>query len=260
MSVAIIIPARYGSSRLPGKPMMDIAGTSMLERIWRIAKATRGSSRVVISTEDDRVLEHARSFGAEAVLTSSTCRNGSERSHATLEAANIIEDAIINFQGDAVLTPPWVIQAMIDEFDKAAGDFDIVTPATRLDDAMLADLRESKKTTPASGTTVVFDKKRNALYFSKLILPYFRETGLTSVYRHIGLYGYTRKALERYVALDPTPLEQTEGLEQLRALENGMTVRVVPVDYQGRTHASVDAPEDVAIVEAIIAREGELVA
>lgn len=260
MSTAIIIPARYGSSRLPGKPMLPILGTSMLERIWRIAKATKGCSRVVISTEDERIVDHAESFGAEAVLTPESCRNGSERSFATLEAANITEQAILNFQGDAVLTPPWVLQAMIDEFANGGNEFDIVTPATKLDDTMLANLAESKKANPASGTTVVFDAKRNALYFSKMILPYVRETGHISVYRHIGLYGYRRDALERYVNLAPSPLELTEGLEQLRALENGMKVRIVAVDYQGRTHASVDAPDDVKIVEEIIAREGELVA
>ncbi|WP_114009706.1 3-deoxy-manno-octulosonate cytidylyltransferase [Cohaesibacter intestini] len=260
MSTAIIIPARYGSSRLPGKPMLPILGTSMLERIWRIAKATTGCSRVVISTEDERIIKHAMSFGAEAVLTPESCRNGSERSFATLEAANITEEAILNFQGDAVLTPPWVLQAMIDEFAKGEGDFDIVTPATVLDDTMLANLVESKKANPASGTTVVFDANRNALYFSKMILPYIRAAGHTSVYRHIGLYGYRREALERYVNLAPSPLELTEGLEQLRALENGMTVRIVTVDYLGRTHASVDAPDDVKIVEDIIKQEGELVA
>nr|WP_321443882.1 3-deoxy-manno-octulosonate cytidylyltransferase [uncultured Cohaesibacter sp.] len=231
----------------------------MLERIWRIAKATTGCSRVVISTEDERIVKHAMSFGAEAFLTPDSCRNGSERCFATLEAANITEDAILNFQGDAVLTPPWVLQAMIDEFALAKDGFDIVTPATILDDTMLRNLVESKKANPASGTTVVFDAKRNALYFSKMILPYMRSTGHTSVYRHIGLYGYRREALERYVKLAPSPLELTEGLEQLRALENGMKVRIVTVDYQGRTHASVDAPDDVKIVEDIINKEGELV-
>lgn len=259
MSVAIVIPARYGSTRLPGKPMLEICGLSMLERVWRIAKATHGCARIVISTEDPRIEDHARSFGAEAVLTPESCRNGTERTHATLEAATIAEDAVINFQGDAVLTPPWVLQAMIDEFAGPDGDFDIVTPATVLDGAMLAELRENKKANPASGTTVVFDRKRNALYFSKLVLPFVRAPGYTQIYRHIGLYGYRREALERYVSLPPSPLEQTEGLEQLRALENEMTVRVVAVDYRGRTHFSVDAADDVAIVEEIIRNEGELV-
>ncbi|WP_226553679.1 3-deoxy-manno-octulosonate cytidylyltransferase [Celeribacter naphthalenivorans] len=259
MSVLIVIPARYGSSRLPGKPMFDIAGVSMLERVWNIAKATRGNSRVVISTEDQRIVDHAQSFGAEAILTDVQCRNGTERCYATLEALGATESAVLNFQGDAVLTPPWVLQAMIDEFDQPDNAFDIVTPVTALDDAMLRDLRKSKEVTPASGTTAVFDKQRNALYFSKLIMPYVRSPGHTQTYRHIGLYGYRPEALRTYVNLEPSPLELTEGLEQLRALENGMTVRTVIVDYHGRTHASVDAKEDIAIVEDIIRREGELV-
>ncbi|WP_319529826.1 3-deoxy-manno-octulosonate cytidylyltransferase [uncultured Cohaesibacter sp.] len=259
MSTAIIIPARYGSSRLPGKPMLGILGTSMLERVWRIASATTGCSRVVISTEDQRIVEHAKSFGAEAVLTPESCRNGTERTFATIEAANIDADAVINFQGDAVLTPPWVIQSMIDEFDASDSDFDLVTPATQLTEEAVEALRESKLVNPASGTTVVFDSHHNALYFSKTILPYFRSSGFTSVYRHIGLYGYRVPSLERYVSLPPSPLEQTEGLEQLRALEHGMKVRVVIVDYRGRTHASVDAAEDITIAEEIIRREGELV-
>ena len=113
--------------------------------------------------------------------------------------------------------------------------------------------------TPASGATVVFDKNLNALYFSKAIIPFIRNAGAASIYRHIGLYGYRRKGLDKYITLQPTPLEQAEGLEQLRALENGMKIHMVIVDYRGRTHGAIDAPEDVALVESIIAREGELV-
>jgi 3-deoxy-manno-octulosonate cytidylyltransferase (CMP-KDO synthetase) len=147
---------------------------------------------------------------------------------------------------------------MIAEFSSSAA-FDIVTPAVRLTDDMLAEFRAHKEKAPSSGTTVTFDINHNALYFSKQIIPFVRKAGFSSVFRHIGLYGYTRSGLKRYIALPPSPLENTEGLEQLRALENGMTVRVVPVDYRGRTHASVDTPEDVAVVEQLIASEGELV-
>jgi 3-deoxy-manno-octulosonate cytidylyltransferase (CMP-KDO synthetase) len=135
---------------------------------------------------------------------------------------------------------------------------DIVTPAVRLDGAALDEFLEQKRSAPASGTTVVFGRSRNALYFSKAVLPYMRKAGHAAVYRHIGLYGYRRASLARYVQLAPAPLEQTEGLEQLRALENGMTIRIAIVDYKGRTHWSIDAPEDVQVAERIIAREGEL--
>lgn len=267
MSAAIVIPARFGSSRLPGKPMLAIAGTSMLERVWRIARAVPGVSRVVICTEDPRIVDHAARFGGEAVLTSDSCRNGTERMAEAVATAGITQAAIINLQGDAVLTPPWILEAMVAEFAAASNlggdagaDFDIVTPAVALDDAQLAAFKAHKEVAPASGTTVTFDRRRNALYFSKQIIPFLRTAGMAPVYRHIGLYGFTATSLARYVALPPSPLELTEGLEQLRALENRMTIRVVPVDYRGRTHASVDAPEDVPLVETIIAREGELVA
>ena len=258
MNAAIIIPARYGSSRFPGKPMHPVSGVSMLERVWRIARAAGGCTRVVIATEDERIVDHARSFGAEAVMTPDHCTNGTERVFETIKAADIREDAILNFQGDAVLTPPWVLEAMISEFDSTM-PFDIVTPAVALTEETLAELVAHKQERPASGTTVVFDRNRDALYFSKTIIPYQRNTSFASIYRHVGLYGYRKESLGKYVRLDPTPLEQTEGLEQLRALENGMTIRVTLVDYRGRTHASIDAPGDVGVVERIIAAEGELV-
>jgi 3-deoxy-manno-octulosonate cytidylyltransferase (CMP-KDO synthetase) len=257
MTAAIVISARYGSTRLPGKPLIPIAGISMLERVWRIARAVARCSRIVVSTEDERVAAHARGFGAEAVITSAACRNGTERTYETLAAAGIREDFVINFQGDAPLTPPWVLQAMVDEYDTGC-PFDIVTPAVALTAEMLAALRAHKATSPSSGTTVTFDCAHNALYFSKQIIPFCRNEGAVPVYRHIGLYGYRRDSLRRYVALPATPLEQAEGLEQLRALEHGLVVRVVIVDYRGRTHASVDTPQDLRVVETLLATEGEI--
>jgi 3-deoxy-manno-octulosonate cytidylyltransferase (CMP-KDO synthetase) len=229
----------------------------MLERVWRIAKSVPQAMRVLIATDDERILQAARAMDAEAVMTSPDCTNGTERVHDAVQRAAITEDIILNLQGDALLTPPRVLEAMVDEMilDPLP---DIVTPAVRLDGAALDEFLEQKKATPASGTTVVFGRNRNALYFSKAVLPYMRMGGHAGVYRHIGLYGYRKAALARYVQLAPAPLEQTEGLEQLRALENGMTIRVAIVDYKGRTHWSIDAPEDVAIAERIIAREGEL--
>ena len=230
----------------------------MLERVWRIATAVKGCSRVVIATEDARIMEHAASFGAEAVMTPESCANGTERVFAATGAAAISEDLLLNLQGDALLTPPWVLEAMIAEME-AAPDADIVTPAVKLEGETLEAFKKQKLVTPASGSSVVFDAQRNAMYFSKAVIPYMRNAGTASVYRHVGLYGYTRKGLEKYIRLAPTPLEQAEGLEQLRALENGMKIRIAIVDYRGRTHGSVDAPEDVAVIEEIIAHEGELV-
>jgi 3-deoxy-manno-octulosonate cytidylyltransferase (CMP-KDO synthetase) len=257
MTAAIVIPARYASTRFPGKPLCPVAGMTMLERVWRIARSVRQASRVVIATEDERILAHARSFDAEAIMTSPDCSNGTERVFDTVRRAAISEDIVLNLQGDALLTPPWVLEAMIDEMIIDT-EPELVTPAVRLEGSALDEFMEQKKIRPGSGTTVVFDLRRNALYFSKTVIPHIRNEGHAHIYRHIGLYGYRKPALGRYMTLAPTPLEQAEGLEQLRALENGMLIRVAAVDYRGRTHWSIDAPGDVTVAERIIAREGEL--
>lgn len=257
MKTAIVIPARYASSRFPGKPMHPVLGVSTLERVWRIAKAVRGPSTVLIATEDERIVDFATRFGGEAVLTSENCANGTERTFDAINRRQLDVDVIINLQGDALLTPPWVLEAMIKEIG-ADADADIVTPAVRLEGASLQEFANHKVKSPASGTTVVFDVAKRALYFSKATIPYVRSAGYAAVHRHIGLYGFRRDSLERYVALPPSPLEACEGLEQLRALEHGMKIRVAVVDYRGRSHGSIDSPSDVKLVEDIIAREGEL--
>jgi 3-deoxy-manno-octulosonate cytidylyltransferase (CMP-KDO synthetase) len=229
----------------------------MLERVWRIAKSVPQATRVVIATDDERIFEAAGRFGGEAVMTSPDCTNGTERVHDAVQRAAIAEDIVLNLQGDALLTPPWVLSAMIGEMilDRAP---DIVTPAVHLHGQALEEFLAQKQAAPASGTTVVFDRSRNALYFSKAVIPYMRKEGHAGIHRHIGLYGYRKASLARYVELAPTPLEQAEALEQLRALEHGLSIRVALVDYRGRTHWSIDAPADVAIAERIIEREGEL--
>jgi 3-deoxy-manno-octulosonate cytidylyltransferase (CMP-KDO synthetase) len=258
MKTAIVIPARYASSRFPGKPLHPVLGVSMLERVWRIATSIGNDAQPLIATEDQRIVDFAESFGARAVLTSESCVNGTERTAEALETAGVDADIVVNLQGDALLTPPWVLDAMIDEM-RAEPGADIVTPAVRLEGQDLADFLELKETSPASGTSVVFDNRRHALYFSKRVIPFMRQSGHAAIHRHIGLYAFRKESLDHYVRLPQTPLEMAEGLEQLRALEHGMTIKVAIVDYRGRSHGSVDSPEDVAFVERIIAREGELV-
>jgi 3-deoxy-manno-octulosonate cytidylyltransferase (CMP-KDO synthetase) len=258
MKTAIVIPARYGSSRFPGKPLHPVLGVSMLERVWRIATSIDNAAEVLVATEDRRIVDFAEGFGARAVMTSESCANGTERTAEALKVAGVSAEIIVNLQGDALLTPPWVLDAMIDDMRGDPGA-DIVTPAVRLDGRALDEFLEMKEATPASGTSVVFDNRRRALYFSKRVIPFIRKTGHATVHRHIGLYAFRAESLDRYVRLPQTPLEITEGLEQLRALEHGMTIKVAVVDYRGRSHGSVDSPEDVAFVERLIAREGELV-
>ncbi len=259
MRIAVVIPARYGSSRFPGKPLAPIAGISLLERVWRLAQAAEGIDTVVIATDDDRIRTHAEGFGATVVMTPISCRNGTERVAAALAQLPDTMDAVINLQGDAVLTPPWVIAALAAELRTATAP--VVTPAVRCSEQHYAQLAEAKRTHPASGTLVVTDRQGRALYFSKALIPFIRadHTGdFPPVWRHIGLYGYRRAALAQLLAWPEGPLEAAEQLEQLRALENGMAIQVVPVDYRGRRHWSVDSPADVKIVEQLLVEEGEL--
>jgi 3-deoxy-manno-octulosonate cytidylyltransferase (CMP-KDO synthetase) len=261
MKIAIVIPARYGSRRYPGKPMAPIRGKSLLGRVWSIARAVTGVEQVYVATDDVRVADHAQSIGAEVIMTSRDCENGTERVHQAMLTLPAPPDAVINLQGDAVLTPPWVIQALVDAFH-ADPALALVTPAVQCSWTQVEEIRRSKEMSPTSGTLVTFDKNGNALYFSKAIIPYLRIINREApppVFRHVGIYGYRFDVLDRLARLPQTPLEIAEQLEQLRALENGIPIRVVLVDYRGRTHWSVDSPEDVLKVEELLEREGELV-
>lgn len=259
MTTLAVIPARYGSTRFPGKPLVQIAGRAMIERVWRHTSAADGIDRVVVATDDQRIADAVAGFGGEAVMTPDTCRNGTERALAALDALGGDAEIIINVQGDAVLTPPWVIGA-VPVAMRAEPSIEMATPAVKMPPETEAKFRAAKAAGEVGGTTVVFDKAMKALYFSKTVIPFQRnpEAG-TPTWQHIGLYGYRADTLRRIVSLEPSPLEQAESLEQLRALENGIPIRIVEVDYQGRSAWSVDAPSDADEVEAIIAREGELV-
>ena len=259
MSTVIIIPARFGSSRLPGKPLMMIAGVSLLQRTWSIAKAVKHIDAVYIATDDERIQHHAKSFGAEVLMTPVEARNGTERVFQAVTQLPEQPDIILNLQGDAVLTPPWVIQALIDTL-RADSSVGFATTATRLTPAQYRLMAKSKQNGAVGGTTVVFDKENNALYFSKSLIPFVRENSSDQlpVFRHIGLYIYRYPVLKRYLALPQSLLEKTEGLEQLRALENGIPIKVVQVDYRGRSHWAVDSQADIEQVEQLIASEGEL--
>ena len=260
MTSVIVIPARFGSTRLPGKPLALIRGKSLLYRTWLIAKAVKRVDGVYIATDDIRIKEHAEAFGADVMMTPMDCRNGTERALFTANQMHPCPDIILNLQGDAVLTPPWVIQSLLDTIQQDSS-IGLATTATRLDAMQYERMLESKRHGAVGGTTVVFDQQDNALYFSKQMIPFLREKDKQPlpVYRHIGLYVYRYPVLKRYVELAPTPLEQVEGLEQLRALENGIAIKVVKVDYQGRTHWAVDSQADIDMVERIIASEGELI-
>jgi len=268
MRSAIVIPARYGSTRFPGKPMANILGKSLLERTWCIAKAVGGVEEVVIATDDERIAMHASAFGAKVQMTNNNWRNGSERSLEALQLMNIKPEIVVNLQGDAVLTPPSIIETLLTEFFQTKNSsFAIATPCVQLTLGEYQNRLSGHKEGKTSGTMVTFDLQGRALYFSRALIPYphshstFNQQATTAVpaHRHIGLYAFRYESLCSYVNLKPTPLEKLEGLEQLRALEHGLPIKVVPVDYHGRTHWSVDHPHDIAIVEEIIKKEGELI-
>lgn len=260
MSTVIVIPARYGSTRLPGKPLAMIAGKTLLHRMWSLAMAVQQVAGVYIATDDERIQAHAESFGAQVIMTQVDIPNGTERAFHAATALAQQPEIILNLQGDAVLTPPWVIQALID-YMQTHPSVPLATTAVRMTHEQYLQMRQAKQAGAVGGTTVVFDKQDNALYFSKSIIPFLRQISDTArlpVFRHIGLYVYRYAALKQYLALPPTELEQVEGLEQLRALEHGMPIKIVQVDYRGRSHCAIDSQADIDYVETIIAKEGEL--
>jgi 3-deoxy-D-manno-octulosonate cytidylyltransferase len=259
-SAVIVIPARMASTRFPNKPLAMIAGKSMIERVWRLAKAVKSASDVIIATDDDALKRFAEEFGAKVVMTSSECLTGTDRVAEVSRLLGNKHSIFFSFQGDAVLTPPWVVDSVLQAMI-ADPKILMATPAVLLTGNALKEFVASKRGGSSSGTTVVFDRNGDALYFSKALIPYNRDDDSPKriIFRHIGLYAYRAETLQELSGYPEGPFEKSEKLEQLRALENGIPIRVVQVDYRGRTHGSVDRPEDVQVVETVIEREGELI-
>lgn len=259
MSVLIAIPARYASTRYPGKPLVALRGPdgvakSLIQRSWEAAMAVRGIDRVVVATDDDRIAEAARGFGAEVAMTSTGCRNGTERCAEVLAQMPGFE-IVVNLQGDAPLTPPWFIEALVDAL-QAAPEAGIATPVLRADGRTLNGFLADRRAGRVGGTTVVRDGRGHALYFSKEVIPFvgrtFGDAEPTPVFHHVGVYAYRPAALEAYPGWPVGPLEELEGLEQLRFLENGRPVVCVEVDGRGRLFWELNNPEDVARIETML--------
>lgn len=270
MKTAIIIPARYASVRLPGKPLAMLCGQTMLQRVVRLSQAAvEGLQNVTImvATDDERIAQHCEELDVAWVMTPPEAPSGTDRVAAAVQHMQDKPHFILNMQGDAPLTPPDFLRAMIDGF--LATPCDAITPVTQLTWEQLDTLRQAKRTTPLSGTTATFDEQTgHAFWFSKMIIPAIRketelrkESEKSPVFRHIGLYGYSLEMLKKYSSLPEGKFEKLEGLEQLRLLENGYTIRCIPVDFKGRANMSgVDSPEDIIRAEALIAKHGELLA
>ncbi|WP_147109701.1 3-deoxy-manno-octulosonate cytidylyltransferase [Tateyamaria sp. syn59] len=264
MPVLIAIPARYASSRYPGKPLVPLTGATgvaqtLIERSWRAAMAVRGVDRVVVATDDNRIADASTAFGAEVVMTSENCQNGTERcaeAHAALGGGF---DVVVNLQGDAPLTPAWFIEGLVDGLN-AAPEAEIATPVLRCDGATLRGFLEDRKAGRVGGTTAVFGASGQALYFSKEVIPFTNETYAddadTPVFHHVGVYAYRPDALAAYPGWTVGPLETLEGLEQLRFLENGRQVLCVEVEARGRQFWELNNPADVPKIEAMMAEMG----
>lgn len=263
MSVLIVIPARYASTRYPGKPLVALRGASgaarsLVERSWRAAKSVTGADRVVVATDDARIAEACEEFGAEIVMTSPECRNGTERC-AEVAARLPGFEIIVNFQGDAPLTPPWFIEDLVSAL-RAAPAMGMATPVLRTDGRALRSFREDRRAGRVGGTTAIFGKDGRALYFSKEVIPYcapdYADTAETPVFHHVGAYAYRPEALVAYGNWDEGRLEKLEGLEQLRFLENGERVLCVPVEARNRQFWELNNPEDVPRLERMMAEMG----
>jgi len=265
MPVLVAIPARFASSRYPGKPLVALTGAtgeakSLIQRSWEAACAVQGVDRVVVATDDDRIRTAAEGFGAEVVMTSESCANGTERCAEVLDALGGGYDIVVNLQGDAPLTPAWFVEGLVAGL-RADPMAEVATPVLRCDGRALNGFLDDRKAGRVGGTTAVFTRENHALYFSKEVIPYTPDrypddAAETPVFHHVGVYAYRPSALGAYPRWPAGPLEQLEGLEQLRFIEHGHRILCVEVEARGRQFWELNNPEDVARIEAMMAEMG----
>ena len=242
MRTLCVIPARYASTRLLGKPLADICGKPMICRVLERASRAQKPEKVIVATDDERIYDVVRAEGGEAILTRADHPTGTDRLAEVAEAYPEV-DLIVNVQGDEPLIEPSVIDDLIAPFEMDE-NLPMATVMVRMEDA-------AEQLNP-NNVKVIVDKLGYALYFSRSLVPYPRAAA-GPVYKHIGIYAYRRDFLLRYARLEPTPLERAESLEQLRALENGYGIRVLETDCR---FVGVDTPEDLALVNKIYREQG----
>jgi 3-deoxy-manno-octulosonate cytidylyltransferase (CMP-KDO synthetase) len=264
MATLLVIPARYASTRYPGKALVELTGASglrktLIRRSWDAAMAVRGIDRVVVATDDDRIREEARGFGAEVVMTSQACENGTERCAEAHDLLGQRFDIVVNLQGDAPLTPAWFVEGLVSALDSHP-TAEVATPVLRCSGRALSGFLEDRRAGRVGATTAVFGIDKQALYFSKEVIPYTLEDyapdAPTPVFHHVGVYAYRPAALSAYPGWASGPLERLEGLEQLRFLEQGHTILCVEVQARGRQFWELNNPEDVPRIEAMMAEMG----
>lgn len=242
MKSICVIPARYSSTRLPGKPLKEICGVPMICRVWQRASRAASVSDVIVATDDERILQAVENFSGRAMMTRADHKTGTDR---LAEVAEKFPDAdvIVNVQGDEPLIEPALIDELIAEFERD-DSLQMATVAT--------ELRDADEMKNPNNVKVVLDRYNDALYFSRSLIPYPRNAGIAKVFKHIGIYAYRRNFLLDYAKMEPTPLEQAESLEQLRALENGFKIRVIKSSCR---FVGVDTEEDLQLVNEIYRQE-----
>jgi 3-deoxy-manno-octulosonate cytidylyltransferase (CMP-KDO synthetase) len=263
MNSVILIPARYESSRYPGKPLAPLKGATgvakpLIQRSVEAARRVRGVAGVFVVTDDVRIAEACTQSRVGVLMTSPECRNGTERCAEALGQLHD-PDLVINLQGDALLTPAGFVEALIERMHEEP-DALVATPAMRLRSDEVRALQAEEAAGRVGGTSVVVNDRGNALYFSKRLIPHLPAGALdgsvSPVRLHVGVYAYRPQALERYVATPVSELETLEGLEQLRFLAAGMPVAVVEVETPPYTLRELNNPEDVAPIEQALAEAG----
>lgn len=260
MRTVVFIPARFASSRYPGKPLAtlrqpDGSDKTLIQMSWEAASQIAEVDAIYVATDDERIAETTRSFGGNAILTSEACENGTARCADALEKLGIEPELVINFQGDAPLTPPWFVEELVAAMH-AEPEIAMATPVLRCDREAYEALVQDRRNGRVGGTTAIFDAQMRALYFSKEVLPYVDSGKLHDpipVFHHVGVYAYRPNALREYVARRPSRIEELEGLEQLRFLDAGISVRCVEVCARGRMFWELNNPTDVARIEAALA-------
>jgi len=238
MKITSIIPARYSSSRLPGKPLKDICGKTMIQRVYEQAKKVNLIDEVIVATDDQKIFNEVRSFNGNIIMTSKAHKTGTDRLAEV--AAKIDTDIIVNVQGDEPLINPSVIKSAIEP---------LLTDDSLKMSTLKHLINDEKEINNPNVVKVITDKNKNAIYFSRSKIPYARNSQKFNYYKHIGLYVYRRDFLLKFSKMDSTPLEQQESLEQLRVIENGYKIKVIETEYDS---IGVDTEEDLNKVRNIL--------
>lgn len=263
-SFAIIIPARYASTRYPGKPLVPLRGAGgiskrLIQRSWECAAAVPGSAGVWVATDDERIASEVERFGGQVVMTSPDCRNGTERCADAAARLGPMADIFVNLQGDAPLSPTFLVEKLVADLDRDT-EVQMSTAAVRCSRSTYAHLAADAAAGRVGGTTAVFNRSGRALYFSKQIIPHLPgpalESSVVPVHLHLGIYAYRPQALVAYYQAEISVLEELEGLEQLRFLDLGLPVSIVQLDTLAWDSIELNNPSDVPAIERVLTQRG----